>query len=615
MRKLIVALNNRNEKTAHLYAKTQEDEKHLDFDYLKKTLHDARMFGFDSLCLSGVNPLEYGNIEKLLEKSSELGYFIEVECGPFDFKPYIDMLNKHNINKVVFTLAGTKDEVNDQIFGRDSFELTLNNIKIARENNFSVRVKYLISKLNSRISCADLQFLGRVSIEDAWPIGKIQENRLFVNSNDVLEYWPLVKKNISKILSADSNFCEDRYPNFIQGKEVYIDWNGDIKPFPYSEMESCGNIFREGFGDILKKLETKLNELIIESVRDGSFLNWKYYYEKYARSLTEFKNEIDWTIINNIILPTDFSILMTQKCNFACDFCEFSCNETKDKNMDIADFEKLLREGKRIGMIRVIFDGGEPLVHPNIIEALEICHKYGYEVLVLTNGWKFEELLPYFQKYNVREFIFGINGATTETNDRIMGKSGAFERQVKAIKKSVEMGFFTGLHIVLHPLNIDELDNFFQLARDWRVNYLMASKITEVGRGERAEFRLNESQIGKVRETYKKYADFLNKIRFFASFLDSKRYLNCKFLNRNSQMSVHWGGEIALCSMLPLLNFPFKKIHDHSLMQCLSYMNEISCRFQNLRNKEYPTWKLSENPYYICEYCHHAIKNDIRSSI
>jgi len=615
MRKLTIALNNSVGDISYLYAKKRGEEKSLNFASLMEVLTDAKESGFDVLCLTGANPLGYGHLEELLKTASETGFRLEMECGQFDLNPYMDILNKYDINKLIFTLAGTKAEINDRIFGHASFELILNNIKIARRNHFSLKFKYLMSKVNRGISCVDLQFLGRVSFEDAWPVGKIAEDKLFVSSEDVLEYWPLVKKNLSENNYAESNFQEDKYSEFIRGRDVYIDWNGNIKPFPFSEMESCGNIDHEKFGDILKKLEIKLNELAMESIEKGKFLNWNYYCEELMACPTESKNKYKWSVINNAVISTDFSVLITQKCNLSCDFCEFECSSDKNKNIELEDFEKLLREGKRLGMLRVILDGGEPLTHPNIIEILGLCHKYGYSVLILTNGWKFEEFLPYFYKYNVREFIFGINGATSETNDRIMGRSGTFERQVKAIKKSVEMGFFTGLHIVLHPLNIDELDNFFQLARSWRVRYIMVSRVVEVGRGKKKTFSLDERQIKKIRETYQKHADFLSKIRFFASYRNDQRHMNCKYLNRDSQLSVHWGGEIALCSMLPLLNFPFKKIHDHSLMQCLSYMNEISCRFQNLRNKEYPTWKLSENPYYICEYCHHAIKKDMKNSM
>lgn len=164
---------------------------------------------------------------------------------------------------------------------------------------------------------------------------------------------------------------------------------------------------------------------------------------------------------------------------------------------------------------------------------------------------------------------------------------------------------------MIHPLNIKELDKFFRLAKKWKVDYIMTSRIIEVGRAkDNPALKITPGQIGEVRKIYQKHQDFLNKIQFYGAYLNDERFLQCKYLARDGHLSVHWDGQIALCSMTPLLNLPFKKIRDYSLTECLAAMNEISQKFQIDRDKEFPNWRLSENPYLYCEYCHHhLIKN------
>ncbi len=41
------------------------------------------------------------------------------------------------------------------------------------------------------------------------------------------------------------------------------------------------------------------------------------------------------------------SLILTQKCNLKCDFCEFECSPGKKAEININDFEKLLYEGKK----------------------------------------------------------------------------------------------------------------------------------------------------------------------------------------------------------------------------------------------------------------------------
>lgn len=312
---------------------------------------------------------------------------------------------------------------------------------------------------------------------------------------------------------------------------------------------------------------------------------------------------------NRLVLPDAFSVLINQKCNLKCDFCEFECSPGKKAEININDFEKLLYEGKKIGVSQIIFGGGEPLIHTHIKEAMRLCSKYGYEVIVLTNGWYFQKYLSEFQKYNnIKGFVFGINAATAKTNDAIMGKKGAFERTVKAIKKSKSLGFFTGLNFVIHPLNMKEFDRFLTLAEKWKVDYLKTLRIVEIGRAkDNLSLKLTFEQIEEVRKIYWKHRNFLARIQFYGDYINKERSFNCKYLSGDGQLAIGWGGEIALCARTPFLNFSFKKIRDYPLLECLASMNKVNRKFQRDRDKEFPNWRLSENPYFYCEYCHQRL--------
>ncbi len=618
MRNLSVYLNNNCSKHFYLYARREEASRRLDFGALNRALKAARDREFTHLYLAGANIFDYPQFEPLLALASDLGYGIGVEVNQAGkIFPFIDLLKKYNVNSLFFVFAGANPEVNDAIFGKGAFEETLKNLEIAKISDFPVSIRCLVTRLNYASIFEISSFFKKFDpkeffIQDIWPVGRGVSADFFTSLQDTLEYWPVVKNKISANIK-ESNFQEDKFHPFIQGREVIIDWNGDIKPFPFSEMKSCGNILEDRFDKILGNLSIELNRLVKRALQEKKFLNWDYYLGNLSNPPRIYPNknpQIDWGLVDNIFLPSIFSVVMTQKCNFRCDFCEFDCSEDKTAAIDISDFEKLLAEGKKIGASQIVFDGGEPLLHPEIDKAMALCSRYGYDLTILTNGWRFEDFLEQFKKYNIHKFIFGINGATAKTNDRIMGKSGAFDRVVKAIKRSKKLGFFTGLHFMMHRLNIGELDRFFDLARDWQVDYIMTSRITEVGRAQNnSAIQVTQDQINQAREIYKEHDAFLKGIRFFRAFEGDKRYLGCDYLARNSRLSVHADGKIALCSMVPLLNLPFKRIHDYSLMNCLAAMTKVNLKFQADRNKIFPSWH-PENLYQHCEYCHEClIKN------
>jgi uncharacterized protein YlaI len=47
-------------------------------------------------------------------------------------------------------------------------------------------------------------------------------------------------------------------------------------------------------------------------------------------------------------------------------------------------------------------------------------------------------------------------------------------------------------------------------------------------------------------------------------------------------------------------------------MECLAAMSEVNQKFQIDRDEEFLSWRLSENPYFYCEYCHDRLNKNFR---
>ena len=78
---------------------------------------------------------------------------------------------------------------------------------------------------------------------------------------------------------------------------------------------------------------------------------------------------------------------LTYICNFTCHYCQWG-DPTNKKRKNI-QLDKLLVKSKslkQIGVERIVFSGGEPLLHPNFREIVEYYGKSVNEVIVITNG-------------------------------------------------------------------------------------------------------------------------------------------------------------------------------------------------------------------------------------
>lgn len=77
-------------------------------------------------------------------------------------------------------------------------------------------------------------------------------------------------------------------------------------------------------------------------------------------------------------------IEITNVCNLSCSFCPK--NKRKQEFMSKEFFEKILLQLKGHTEYINLHVMGEPLLHPNIDEFIDLCHEYGYKVNLTTNG-------------------------------------------------------------------------------------------------------------------------------------------------------------------------------------------------------------------------------------
>ena len=77
-------------------------------------------------------------------------------------------------------------------------------------------------------------------------------------------------------------------------------------------------------------------------------------------------------------------IEITNICNMDCSFCKKT--NRNPQSMTIEEFEKIILKIKPYTNIVALHVKGEPLIHKNLKEILEICEKYDILVNLTTNG-------------------------------------------------------------------------------------------------------------------------------------------------------------------------------------------------------------------------------------
>jgi len=89
--------------------------------------------------------------------------------------------------------------------------------------------------------------------------------------------------------------------------------------------------------------------------------------------------------------PLTIHFLITNRCNLNCPKCYYN----QDKSLSEVPYEtivSLFEEWSRAGVKSVAMGGGEPMLHPHIIQISRLAKKLGFYVAITTNGTILKEV-------------------------------------------------------------------------------------------------------------------------------------------------------------------------------------------------------------------------------
>jgi MoaA/NifB/PqqE/SkfB family radical SAM enzyme len=146
-------------------------------------------------------------------------------------------------------------------------------------------------------------------------------------------------------------------------------------------------------------------------------------------------------------------------CNLKCTHCFVSCGpgDTRHDLMSREEVRMRVAEGVTLGVKEFYFTGGEPFLHPDLLEILEDTLAHG-PTTVLTNGTLFTagklaalERLSDAARYAL-EIRVSLDGYRAEDHDRFRG-AGSFARAIDGLRGLERHGL---LPIVTVTQNTDE---------------------------------------------------------------------------------------------------------------------------------------------------------------
>lgn len=176
---------------------------------------------------------------------------------------------------------------------------------------------------------------------------------------------------------------------------------------------------------------------------------------------------------NEIVLEAPLTInwAINNSCNFACRHC-YSRNDTHDELAHDVLFSCIERVAKA-GVLSINFGGGEPLLHPDLLEVASFASGLGLRVSMNSNGWLIDAPMAVTLKdAGFNKIGISIDSHLPEIHDSFRGIPGSHARAVAALGHLSAAGISTSISTVICRINKSAVEELVQFALDNNVGQL-----------------------------------------------------------------------------------------------------------------------------------------------
>lgn len=170
--------------------------------------------------------------------------------------------------------------------------------------------------------------------------------------------------------------------------------------------------------------------------------------------------------LRSLAAPETLHLSLTGACDQACQGCFYSARPGSEVTADLMDwslFKRVITAAGEARVFQIALGGGEPLLHPRVVDMARLARRHGIVPNLTTNGNRLDvELAAAFKEAGLGQAQISLNGATPEVNGRTRPNFAAAMRAIEACR---QVGLRWGINFLLTRGNAHELADMVALGR------------------------------------------------------------------------------------------------------------------------------------------------------
>lgn len=218
-----------------------------------------------------------------------------------------------------------------------------------------------------------------------------------------------------------------------------------------------------------------ISKLYCDTIEPSDVLRYGRHSSKLPSHLLQFSEDKRPVVILNI----------TKRCNLRCVHCYAGSNNAEPQDeLSTEELLRILDDLADFGSPVVLFSGGEPLLHPDIVRLADYAVGKGMRAVISSNGTLIiPERACELAKVGLSYIGISLDG-DRETHDMFRGVAGAFNRALDGLRNARDEGIKTGVRFTITRRNVAEIPRIFDILERENIPRICFYHLVYTGRGE-----------------------------------------------------------------------------------------------------------------------------------
>lgn len=241
---------------------------------------------------------------------------------------------------------------------------------------------------------------------------------------------------------------------------------------------------------------------------------------------------------------------ITERCNLHCAHCFVSAGDYGDTMPAEVITNVVIPRLKQSSVIRITLTGGEPFVHPEIIEVVRAFKTSGFDVGICTSVTTIStEQLDILAEIGNVHVNVSLDGFRRESHGKFRGNINSFDATIETIRQLARRRLLQGLLVTPNSLaEVGEYAELCDFAVQNEATYVLMNPLSSMGRGVKSKDKLGspEEVMGRIREITASFDDRIQRV--LIRFPDNQLPLAPCEAGNIIYVFVH--GEVTVCPYL-----------------------------------------------------------------